>query len=156
MTLSTSGKRESLKQETAAAFIHLLEMFLPGQANPIRVCDNIVSITHKGDVFSPLGFEVKLSDEARDVLPSATLDINNTSREIAEVLILANPFELIKCNLILVSSFELDEIQNKQTFYLRSAAINRDKVRCQISYNDTMNQRFPDSTMNSVDFKAIE
>jgi len=156
MTLSASGKQETLKQETSAAFIHLLEIFLNGATTPIRICDNPKGITHLGNLYSPLGFEVKLSSEARNSLPSATLDISNISREITQELILANPFNPIKCNLMLISSFELNEVQNRQTFFLKSAVINREKLRCQISYNDTMNQRFPDSTMNSVDFKAIE
>jgi hypothetical protein len=155
MALTVNAQKQVLRQETPAAFIHLIEMEIASEPEPFRVTDDSVDRVHKGETFKAIPFEIKLSSENVDFLPTSIFQMDNVSREIAQILIEANPFSPIKCNLTVLSSLEPDEVQRKESFFLKSGRIAEGKVRCSISYNDTMNNRFPNSTMNTVDFKAI-
>jgi hypothetical protein len=73
-------------QETAQAFIVLIEITHATLSVPIRICSggqNITSNTHEF-IFYP--FELNLPDESTESVPTATLTVDNVDRQIIAAL----------------------------------------------------------------------
>lgn len=81
--VTTALKRDAWSVESDLPLV-LLEITHADLAAPIRVVANPTSIIHSGNEYFPMDFNLVLPGQLDDAPPSATVSMDNVSREIAQ------------------------------------------------------------------------
>jgi hypothetical protein len=79
MPLSGSAIRAAFAETTDEAFLVLLTIAHPDLAQPIRVVNNHVNVTSRGNVFIGCPFQPLLPDEIEGQLPRLRMEFDNIS-----------------------------------------------------------------------------
>lgn len=72
--------------QTEEAFLILLTISHASLPAPLRVCNNAVDITSRGDIYIAFPFELSLPDDGDDRPPRARLAIDNVDRQIVQAV----------------------------------------------------------------------
>lgn len=84
-SVSNTLKQAVFAQETDQVFLFLLTISHPDLASPIRVCDDQVNLTSRGNLFVAFPFELELPEDS-DAIPEGRLRIDNVDRQIVEAV----------------------------------------------------------------------
>lgn len=83
MTLSAQGIAAANAQKTGECIVWLVELSPPGQAVQ-RYCNQHAAIVSNGVTYSPLAFDVRLSDQLEGTIPSAEFVCDDTLRAVSQ------------------------------------------------------------------------
>jgi len=106
--ISDTVKAHLYALNTDEPFLVLLEVDEPTLAEPIRLVANSLAITHDGDVYLPMWFEVGLPEDDGESLGETTLVIDNIDRAVGDAVrsVSGRPTALMS----LVSETDWDEV----------------------------------------------
>jgi hypothetical protein len=83
--MTDEAKREVIRDETAAVFLHLLKLEAEGIA-PLYLVDNTEPVTSNGVTYTPCAFKCVLPSQNDDgTSKPCRIEIDNTDRRIAEI-----------------------------------------------------------------------
>lgn len=83
--MTNEAKRELLRDETAAVFLHLLTLEAEGM-EPLRLVDNTEPTTSNGVGYAPCAFKCVLPEQNDDgASKPCRIEIDNVDRRIAEI-----------------------------------------------------------------------
>lgn len=111
----------------------LLKIEIPGNTEPVFICNNNESITFDGNEYLPFGFSFEdLSSAGKGEVPQWSIQIDNTSRAIEQYMQLYNEYlknngvngNAITCTCYCVSLFDLTEAILTEYFELSSFSSN--------------------------------
>ncbi len=133
-------------------FITLLTFSLQGY-NPIRVCNNTVDVTSRGEVFSAYPFQITLPNDNSEQLPSVTLRIDNITGLLIEYLRrLEQPPTLL---LEIVTNINFDVVEKAVGFLkLTQIGYNALEVTGQLILDNFLSRGFG-SEYDPVQFPAL-
>jgi len=86
VSVSTQAKRSMWAQDTADGLLELVTISGGELETPLRVVNNPVAITSRGNEYIAYPFELGLPSDEEDSPPLARLAIDNVSREIAQAV----------------------------------------------------------------------
>lgn len=84
--ISAGAMRELFAQHSGAVMLACLTFDHPTMAAPVRVVNNTQDVTHDGQIYTALPFEVTLPDDIEDRVPSLEITIDNVDRTLVELL----------------------------------------------------------------------
>jgi cell wall-associated NlpC family hydrolase len=85
-TLSAAARRAVFAQETEQAFLKLLAIEHESLPEPIRVVNNKVNVTSRGQLYVAFPFEIDLPESDGDHLPQVTLSICNVDQTVVRAV----------------------------------------------------------------------
>lgn len=85
MTLSFPATVAINAQETGEVWVWLLEIRPPSGA-VLRYCDQHIAITSGGQVYQPLAFKARLSDQVDGGIPTAQIVIDDVLRAVSQAV----------------------------------------------------------------------
>ncbi len=85
-TLSTRLLTAMHAQESGEVFLPLVKLEQSGWDDAICIVPNTESVTHQGDVYDPLAFEIGLPDEEAEGVPVLSWRADNVDRRLVEAL----------------------------------------------------------------------
>lgn len=119
--------------------VTLLEIEHPDLPEPIRVVNWSEDITHAGNVFTALAYEITLPGDLAQGLPRASLSIDNIGRELTDWIEASNGARGTTCRLIQVLPSDPDTIEWDITMNLENPAIDVFRVTAALTYDDLLN-----------------
>jgi len=141
--------------ETGECPLLLLTLSHPSFAEPVRVCNNGVSITSRGHVFAGYPFQAVVGSESPDAPPQATLTIDNVDRSIVQAVrsVSGEPIT-VTVELALAATPDLIEAGPFE-FAIRSAEYDALVVTGSLRYEDILNEPFPADEYDPTNFPGL-
>lgn len=109
-------------------------------AQPIRVCNDTQDITHQGNVYTAVPFELTLPDDKDGQPPRATLRFGNAGRDLMQWLELSNGGAGARCAISVVRRSLPNNAEITLTVDVQSVSADIDVVTAELGY-DTLLDR---------------
>lgn len=121
----------------------------------LRLVDNTLPITSRGNEYSPFPFDLQLpSDDGGGSIPSLTLTIANMDPRLVQVL--RGTLEPPVVKVEIVSSKYQDVVERVLDYLvLRSFTLDGMKVVCQLEVANILTRVFPASEYNPSEFPGL-
>lgn len=141
-TLTPEAAQAILARETSEAFLALMQITGPGM-EPIRVVNNLESITRNGQVYQPWAFDGAPPEDGAQPSPTVTLTVDNIDRTVMDQL--RNFQGVPVCELVWVMSSQPNQaVYGPFEFVIQSAGANEMTIELQLGYEeDILNQGWP-------------
>lgn len=141
-TLSPEAAKAILARETSEAFLALMQITGPG-LEPIRVVNNLESITRNGQVYQPWAFDGAPPEDGAQPSPTVTLTVDNIDRTVMEQL--RNFQGVPVCELVWVMSSQPDRaVYGPFEFVIQQASADEMTIELQLGHEeDILNQGWP-------------
>ena len=141
-TLSVAAHQAVNAQETGEVFLLLLTLDHADLAAPIRVVNNMVNVTSRGEVYFAYPFEIALPDEDPESLARVTLRIDNVDREIVKSLRTIQAPLAVALEVVMASS---PGVVEAGPFEMTLVAAEYDAltVTGELAFEDVLNEPFP-------------
>ena len=85
-SISPAGMREMFAPQSGHVWLSLVVFMHNSLPAPIRLCNNMQDVAFNGNVYTALAFEVALSTDEEDTVPTITLRVDNVSQELVGLL----------------------------------------------------------------------
>ena len=108
-SLSASMLEAMNAQETGEVILPLVKLTQDGWNEAIRIVPNLEQITHLGEVYDPLAFEITLPDEEEAGVPVVEWRADNTDRRMVEALRAVDG--TVKAEIVLIRASDPDTIE---------------------------------------------
>lgn len=143
--LSPEAARAILARESSEAFLALMQITGPG-LDPIRVVNNMESITRNGQVYEPWAFDGSPPEDGPQQSPTVTLRVDNIDRSVMDTLRTYNGVP--RCELVWVMASQPNRaVYGPFEFVIQSAGANEMTIDLQLGYEeDILNQGWPGQT----------
>jgi hypothetical protein len=130
--MTTEAKREAIRDETAAVFLHLLKMEAPGM-DPLCLVDNTEPVTSGGVVYIPCAFACSLPAQNEDgTSKPCRIEIDNVDRRIAEVAAqTVNVRVSLTVSVIIAQNPDVVEL-GPLRFALRNITVSKETVQAEL------------------------
>ena len=153
-TLSSAAQAAMNAQETAEAFVVLLEITHAAMPTPLRVASVRSEIISNGDTYLGFPFEIPLPEESGDRPPEVELVIDNIDRQIVDAIRVLTSPPTVSLSVILEST--PDQIEaGPFNFTLKKATWNQLVVTGTLSYEDILDEPWPSGTFNPSEFPGL-
>ena len=147
MTLSITARAALAAEDTDEVFVTLLTLDNADFASPVRVCSNSENVISNGNTFVPCPFDLALPDSPEEGPSTASLVIENVSREIIdEIRLTATPITVL-IEIVLASSPNTIELA-LPNFLLRAIEANAETISGELLTDDTSNDAWPTDRMD--------
>ena len=153
-SLSTAARRAILAQETDEVFLILLTIDHADLDEPIRVCSDSRNLISRGEEYLAFPFSVSLPGEHDDQLSRVQLTIDNVDRRIVEAVRTITSAPTVALEVVLASDPDTVEA-GPFDFTLRDVAYDALTVQGELSYEDLLNEAYPEGTFSPADFPGI-
>lgn len=153
MPLSSSAVTGAQATSSEIIFLALLTFSLPGY-DPLRLCNNTVDITSRGEVFTAYPFQIVLPNDDSERLPSVQLRIDNVAGEIMEYIrsLPQAPTLLLE----IVTNVNFDVVERSVGFLkLENVSYNAIEVTGALTLDNFLTRRFPAGDYDPAQFPAI-
>jgi hypothetical protein len=141
-TLSAPALAALNAQSTDKVFLALLTITHPGMAQTVRVVNDMVNLTSRGNDYIALPFQIDLPAEIEEELPRVRLTIDNVDRLLVEAIRTLTSPPTIALEVVLASSPDTVEA-GPFPFALRNAEYDSLVVTGELAFEDVLNEGFP-------------
>jgi hypothetical protein len=141
-TVSAVARAALNAPQTDQVFLALLTIAHANLPTPIRVVNDMVNLTSRGDEYIAYPFNIDLPGESEDELPRVRLTIDNVDRQLVEAVRTLTTPPTITLEVVLASSPDTVEA-GPFPFTLRSAEYDAFVVTGDLAFEDVLNEGFP-------------
>jgi hypothetical protein len=141
-TLSAPALAALNAPQTDKVFLALLTITHANLAQPVRVVNDMVNVTSRGNEYIGLPFQIDLPSEVEEELPRVRLTIDNVDRLLVEAVRTLTSPPTITLEVILASSPDTVEA-GPLPFALRNAEYDSLVVTGELAFEDVLNEGFP-------------
>lgn len=152
--MSTTLTQSAFAQETDEVWLVLLTISHPDIDPSIRVVNNSVNVTSRGNEFVNFPFDITLPDQREDSPSRARLSIDNVSREIAQAIrqISTPPNVLIE----IIRAADPDTVEMSWPFFqLRNVKWDAQSVSGELMLEDFTDEPYPAGTFSPPSFPGL-
>lgn len=154
MTISNEARGAMFAEETSDGLLVLLTINHVDLIAPIRVVNNKVNITSRGNEFTAFPFEIILPEIANDTPPKAQLVIDNVSRELGRTIRTISSAPNVLIEVVRINDFNALEVAYP-AFKLRNVRFNVFQVRGDLVYEDLQSEPYPVHTFSPANFPGL-
>lgn len=140
MTYSTPARRNLLATSADEPMLELLEITHPDLAVPIRVVNDVQSITVQGNEFIACPFTLARPDDVDQQTPTAKISVDNIGRELTQWLEYSNGGKGARCRIMAVMRSSPSVIEFDMTLDLSGLSINNQTVDGSLGFQNTLMQ----------------
>lgn len=140
--LTPEAAKAILARDSAESFLALMQITGPGM-DPIRVVNNLESITRNGQVYEPWAFDGSPPEDGAAPSPTVTLTVDNIDRAVMDKL---REYQGVpQCELAWIMASQPDRaVYGPFEFVIHSAGANEMTIELQLGYEeDILNQGWP-------------
>lgn len=145
--VSTTTQTEMFSAEADEGLLVLLTINHADLSAPIRVVNNTVNITSRGDLFTAFPFDITLPTDNPDTAPRARLQIDNVSREIGQAIRQISSAATMLIEVVRTDDFDTLEL-SFPTLTLRNVRFDAFKVSGDVLAEDIHTEQYPAYTFN--------
>jgi hypothetical protein len=117
----------------------LLEITNPALAQPIRIVNDTLDLTHQGNTFVSFGFDAELPDDTQGKLPRARLRMDNAGEDLTEWLDASRGGVNSQVRFIQVLRSNPDTIEWEVTMDLTNVGVDWIEVSGELGFEDLLN-----------------
>lgn len=141
-TLTPEQSRAIIARESSESFLVLMQITGPG-LDPIRVVNNLESITRNGHVYQPWAFDGDPPEDGPQQSPTVTLRVDNIDREVRDRL--RNYQGVPRCEILWVMASQPDQpVYGPFEFIIQHTSADEMTIELQLGHEeDILNQGFP-------------
>lgn len=136
----TTGTRRNLNASSGEAPLLLLEINDPDLGAPVRVVNDTQNITHQGNLFVALEFDVDLPSDMEKQVPRARVGMDNVGRELTQWLEVSDGGDGAEVRLIQVSRTAPDVVEWETTLDLSGVEMDIARIIGVLGYEDLLNR----------------
>ncbi|MBO9398730.1 DUF1833 family protein [Shimia sp. R9_2] len=153
-TLSPQMLDAMHSESTGEVFLPLVKLTQDGWDDAIRLVPNTEKITHMGESYDPLAFDIGLPDEEAEGIPVLNWVADNTDRRLVEALRLVRGAVQARIVWILASNPDHIEIGPIEV-EMRAAQYDAQRVTGTMSVEPVMELQFGHMVMNPANAPAL-
>jgi hypothetical protein len=142
-TLSATAVAALMAQETSEVFLGLLTLSHPDLSPPIRIVNDTVNVTSRGNIYIAFPYRLEMPWERDDELPQVTLEIDNVDRTIVQAVRALSARKDLTALFEVVLASSPDTVELAELFTLRGAEYDALVVRGRLQFEDVLNEPFP-------------
>jgi hypothetical protein len=133
----TSNFNKTINSVSADEFpLILLEIDREDLVSPIRVCNDATDITHAGNLYTALPFEITLPDDPETGMPVATISIMNVGKELTQFIENADWTQETTAKLIQVMRSAPDVAEWSITMVMSDIRMNSMSITAKLGFED--------------------
>ena len=136
---STTARKKINSTAADELPLQLLEIEHPDLVAPVRVVNDTLPITHAGNEFTALGFQLTPPDDLSQGTPRASLVVDNVGRDLTEWLELSGGGKDATVRIILVMRSDPNTIEWDITLGLDNVNISMLEVSGELGFDDMLN-----------------
>ena len=154
MALSDEARGAMFAEETTDGLLILLTIDHDDLSVPVRVVNNNVNVTSRGNEFIAFPFEMVLPTSSPNSPPKAQLIIDNVSRELGQIIrsISSAPNMLIE--VVRINDFDALEL-SFPSFKLRNVRFDVSQIRADLVSEDLQVEPYPVHTFSPAAFPGL-
>jgi hypothetical protein len=141
-SLSSAARQAIYAQQTDKVFLALLTISHSDLAGPIRVVNDLVNLTSRGDHYLAFPFQIVLPEERDDQLGQVQLSIDNVDRTIVEAVRTISSPASIRLEIVIADQPDTVEA-GPFDFTLRNVEYDALTVTGTLMYEDILNEPVP-------------
>lgn len=154
MTVSDTFRTSAFAADTGDVWLVLVTIEHDDLSAPIRVVNDTVNLTSRGDLFTAFPFDVTLPDSREDAPPRARLVIDNASREIAQAVRSIGGAPTV--TLEVVRAADPDTVEISWPFFsLRDVKWNVGSVSGELVVEDFTSEPYPAGVFSPASFPGL-
>lgn len=137
---STTAKRKLNSVAGAELPVIALEITHPMLASPIRVVNDNAELIHQGNTFVALQFRVSLPEDLEEVLPRATLAVDNVGKELVSWIEASNGGEGAQVRMLQIMRSDPDVVEWEITLDLTNMRITTPEVTGELGFENLLDR----------------
>lgn len=153
-TLSTAAKQSLFAAHTGTVWLVLLTIDHDELDEPIRVVNNTVNITSRGNEFIAFPFEVELPQEREESPPKVTLRLCNADRRVVQAIRSIQGPPTVTLEIVTSNDWDTVEI-GPLSFSLNEARFDAAVVEGDLNFEPVLDEAWPSGTFNPAGFPGL-
>lgn len=137
-TYTPAGRRNLLATSADEPFLVLLEITHPDLEVPVRVVNDTVNFTARGNEYIACPFQITWPDDVDQQQPKGQLQVDNIGRELTQWLEYSNGGRGARCRLIMALRSDPDVFEYDITTDMTDISIDNLAVTATLGYQNTM------------------
>jgi hypothetical protein len=153
--MTDATKRELLREETAAVFLHLLKLEADGM-DPLFLVDNTEPVTSGGTVYIPCAFKCVLPEQGEDgASKPCRIEIDNVDRRIAEIAAkTVNTQVVVSVSVVMAQNPDVADL-GPLRFILRNVSVSKESVQAELYDFYVYDRNLPGLRYSPQDFPGL-
>lgn len=151
---SLTFRRAVFSQQTGEVLLSLVSIEHATLASPIRLVNNLVDITSRGNTFAACGFGLLPPQETSDRLPTSSIWIDNVDQALTESVRSITTPATVTLEIILASDPDRVEA-GPFVFRLERIDINAENITGRLAFEDFLNERVPAGRISPTTFPGV-
>lgn len=153
MSLSINAEGQIRSRDKDQAVL-LLVTISPSGFDPVRVVNNTVNITSRGNVFTALPLEIKITPDDGESLQKVTLTLDNINLDLINwIRTLTYPIPVV-LETIFSGNTDIVE-QSISDLIIKHIEYDSYQIKATLLADDDFNQKIPSDTYNSLEFPGL-
>ncbi len=152
--LSALTRRAIFSQETGEVFVILLSIRHDDLTETIRVCSDSRNLESRGETYLACPFRAALPSEHEGELARVRLMIDNVERRIVEAVRTISSAPSVTLEVVLASQPDVVEAGPFE-FALRDVSYDELTVEGELSFENVLNEPYPEGIFSPADFPGI-
>jgi len=152
--LSAVTRRAIFSQETGEVFVILLSIRHADLTETIRVCSDSRNLESRGETYLACPFRAALPSEQEGELARVRLMIDNVERRIVEAVRTISSAPSVTLEVVLASHPDVVEAGPFE-FALRDVSYDELTVEGELSFENVLNEPYPEGIFSPADFPGI-
>lgn len=153
MTISDTARAQVFQPE-GGGFLELLTLSHSTLSEPLRFVNNIENVESRGETFIAFPFRVTLPNDADRSPPAARLELDNVSRQIAQIIRQITTPPTILIEIVRIDDFDTVE-QVFPPFQLRNVRYSALTVSGELTVDDIMREPFPQRSFTPSEYPGL-
>lgn len=137
-TYTPAGRRNLLATSADEPFLDLLEITHPDLEVPVRVVNDRVNITARGNEYIACPFQITQPDDVAEQVPKAQLRVDNIGRELTQWLEYSRGGKGAKCRIIHALRSDPDVFEYDMTLDMSGISIDNLAVTADLGFQNTL------------------
>jgi hypothetical protein len=153
--MTDEARREVIKDESAAVFLHLLKLEAEG-IDPLCFVDNTEPVTANGVAYAPCAFKCVLPEQNDDgTSKPCRIEIDNVDRRIAEIAgQTVNDKIILTVSVVMAHAPDVTEV-GPLRFLLRNVTVSRETVQAELYDFYVYDRNLPGLRYTPRDFPGL-
>jgi hypothetical protein len=153
--MTNEAKREIIRDETAAVFLHLLKLEAEG-VSPLYLVDNTEPVTSNGAAYTPCAFKCVLPEQNDDgASKPCRIEIDNVDRRIAEIAEETVGVQVtLSVSVVMAQNPNVIEL-GPLRFILRNVTVSRETVQAELYDFYVYDRNLPGLRYSPQDFPGL-
>lgn len=136
----TAGARRKMSATSGEAPLLLLEISHPDLGAPVRVVNDTQDLTHQGEIFVALGFDIDLPTDMDKQAPRATLAVDNVGRAMTDWIEASAGGQGATVRVIQVMRDDPDTVEWEATLDLSNVSMTSRRISGALGYEDLLSR----------------